>query len=177
AHLYNSNLIPHVLFGSNLDEYYTMNTELVPNWIGHIILSALNLIAPAHIAEKILLCCYVIGLPYAFRSLVAQIAPGRKVVSYFIFPFIYSLVLLLGFYNFCLAMVLMLVTISYWIRNDEQLTQSIRPNLALFALLLLTYFSHLFIFGITLLTIGTYILVKSLLNNRSDNRTFLQDFL
>ena len=75
AHLYNSNLINEMVLGNKeLHQYYIFNSMPVPNWIGHIILSFFNLFLPAHIAERILLISFLIGLPLAFRSLLKTIS-------------------------------------------------------------------------------------------------------
>jgi len=98
AHLYNSNLITHLLFEDNqqLHEFYKLNTIAVPNWIGHFILSFFNLFLPAFLAEKILLLIYFVGLPYSFRRLIITINPKAVFVSYFIFPFTYSFLFFIG---------------------------------------------------------------------------------
>ena len=93
AHLYNSNLINILLFENNIDlqNFFVLNHEPVPNWTGHFILSFFNYFFPAFIAEKILVLLYLIGLPYSFRRLIKTISPDNYLLSYFIFPFSYSL--------------------------------------------------------------------------------------
>ena len=162
AHLYNAQLIKSLLFDNYtlLGDFFIFNQEPIPNWTGHIILSFFNLFLPSFVAEKILLLSYMIGLPLSFRALIKTIAPSNRLFSYLIFPFTYSFVFFLGFYNFCIALVLILITLNYWVKHEENLSS--RKNvLILFLLITLTYFSHIFIFGILIFLIGFQISIKA----------------
>jgi len=162
AHLYNSNLIPH-LFLQNEDfkEFFVFNQEPVPNWTGHFMLSFFNLFLPAFMAEKILLMFYMIGLPLSFRAFIKTIAPDNIIFSYFIFPFTYSFTFYLGFYNFSIALVFMFIVLNYWIRHEGNFL-SLGSILKLFLLISFTYFSHILIFALLLLLIGMYVLIQAL---------------
>jgi hypothetical protein len=161
AHLYNSQLINSLLFEGNklLSDFFSFTHEPVPNWTGHIILSFFNLFLPAFVAEKVLLLFYMIGLPLSFRALLKTIYPSNNLFSYLIFPFTYSFVFFLGFYNFSIALVFMLITLNYWIKHEDNLS-SIKNMVILSLLTTLTYFSHIFVFGILIIIIGLYILMK-----------------
>lgn len=160
AHLYNSQIINSLISNEGImDQFFQFNNDLVPNWSGHFLLAFFNFSFPAFIAEKILLSIYLIGLPYAFRILIKTVSPDNYLFSYLIFPFTYSFVFILGFYNFSLAIVLMLFSITFWIKNDPQI-HTIKNRLILFSLLTATYFSHLVVFGLTILTISFYLVFK-----------------
>jgi len=168
AHLYNSNIINELVFKGNdgFASFFTINPLPVPNWTGHFILSFFNLFLPAFLAEKILVLFYLTGLPYAFRRLVKTISPDTVLLLYLIFPFTYSFLFLLGFYNFSLALVFLFITLSYWIKN-EQTNYSPSKLLTLFLLLTLTYFSHVFVFGILLFLIAAHtVFTSAFLNGR-----------
>src|SRR6187549_2575351 len=106
AHLYNATIINQLLAGNEyLEKFFRFNPEPVPNWTGHFLLSCFNLLLPAFIAEKLLLVLYLLGLPFSFRSLIKTIASGNVFISYYIFPFTYSFLFFLGFYNFCVGLV------------------------------------------------------------------------
>lgn len=168
AHLYNSQIIGSLLFNNSevLDQFYQFNSDLVPNWSGHFIMAFFNLFLPAYMAEKIMLLCYLIGLPYAFRALIKSVSKENYLFSYLVFPFTYSFVFILGFYNFSLAIVFMLFTVTFWIRK-EQTISTFRNAFILFLLLSATYFSHLVVFGMTVLTIALYLVFNELLANTS----------
>jgi hypothetical protein len=162
-----------VLGNKELHQYYIFNSMPVPNWIGHIILSFFNLFLPAHMAERILLISFLIGLPIAFRSLLKTISIENIHLSYIIFPFTYSFVFFLGFYNFLIALVFLLITLNYYIKNEENLT-SFRKISSLLFLVTLTYFSHLFVFALLLLLISTRLGFKTFFYPADVSKNFKQ---
>lgn len=147
SHLINSQLIISLLENDNLNQYFKFNETLVPNWIGHFILSSLNYFFPAFVADKVLLLIYFIGFPLAFRELVKTISKQNLFLSYFAFPFSFSIAFTYGFYNFLLSIVLLLVALNFWIKN-EQKSLSLKQLVFLFIFFILMYFSHLFVLGI-----------------------------
>jgi hypothetical protein len=162
AHLYNSQLINSLLWekDSLLNAFFKFNEEPVPNWTGHAVLSVFNFFLAAFIAEKLLLLLYMIGLPLSFRGLINTISPRNKLFSYLIFPFTYSYVFFLGFYNFSISIVFLLITINYWMKQEYN-PFKIQNILILFTLITLIYFSHIFVFGITIFLIALHILLKA----------------
>lgn len=152
AHLYNSRLINALIFDSSemVQNYFSFNPELVPNWTGHFILSIFNFLFPAFIAEKILLLFYLIGLPLIYRSLIKVIQPQNLFLSYFIFPFSYSFVFYLGFYNFSIGLFFLFLSLKYVLNNNHSELE-LKNVLILLVLTGLTFFSHVFIFGILLM--------------------------
>jgi len=161
AHLYNANLINHMLLHPDFDSFLQFNPEPVPNWTGHILLCFFKWFLPGNLAEKLLLILYFIGLPYAFRSLIKS-AKGYIWLSYLIFPFTYNYLLSLGFYNFSLGIIGLLIVLSFWIRNHETITASIKKIVILNILLILIYFSHVMMFSITLLAVVCYTFITFL---------------
>ena len=168
AHLYNSNIIKELIFKNNnlFELFFSFNEILVPNWIGHFLLSFLNFFFPAFIAEKALLLSYLIGLPYAFRALIKTIDSQNIGLSYFIFPFSYSFLFILGFYNFTISIILMLITLNYWMKNDNQQFSN-KKILILTLLLTFTFFSHVFVFSLLVFFIGLHILFNLLYQSLS----------
>ena len=160
AHLYNSNLLNEIIFGSNeiLSDFFVLNHKPVPNLTGHVILSFFNLFLPAFLAEKMFLTCYVVGLCYSYRRLVKSIS-SDSLASYFIFPFVYSFVFILGFYNFSIALVFLFLTLSYWIRNESK-SLGIKQIIVLFLLLSVAFFSHIFVFAILLMSLGILFITR-----------------
>ena len=162
AHLYNANLINHMLLHPDFDSYFQFNPELVPNWTGHILLCFFNWFLPGFLAEKMLLILYFVGLPYAFRNLIKS-ANGEAVwLSYLIFPFTYNYLLSLGFYNFSLGLIGLFIVLSFWIKNQETITSSVKKTVILSILLILVYFSHVLMFSTALLAIACYTLITFL---------------
>lgn len=164
AHLYNSQLINSLLFDSNslLSTFFNFNKEAVPNWTGHIFLSFFNLFLPAFLAEKIFLLFYMIGLPLSFRILIKNISTNNNLISYLIFPFTYSFIFILGFYNFSIALIFLIITLNYWIKHEENIS-SMKNIFQLFLLITLTYFSHIFVFGILMFIILLHISTRAII--------------
>lgn len=163
AHLYNSKIINHLLFNDNsmMSTFFAFNNEAVPNWTGHAALSFFSLLLPGFLAEKMFLILYLVALPLAFRALVKTVSPGNVLYSYFIFPFTYSFTFFLGFYNFLISLVFLILTMNFWIKNEGNMVR-FRNVLKLSALLLLTYFSHVFVFALLLFFIGLRLVVKTI---------------
>jgi hypothetical protein len=137
------------------------NPEVVPNWTGHFFLSLFGYFLSGYWAEKILLLAYLIALPLSFRSLVLAIQTKGTYVSYFIFPFTYSFVFFMGFYNFSIGLIFMFLALRLWIQLVE--TQHSARKIFMLALLLtLVYFSHLVVFIISLFAMGMLTLLITL---------------
>ncbi len=180
SHLSNSNIINQLVFHNNslFHQFFQINPEPVPNWTAHLFISLLTLIMPAFLAEKIMIILLLIGTPFAFRNLVQTISPKRTLFSFLIFPFTHSMFFFFGFYNFCMAILLFLITLNYWLRHDERL--NIRRTIVLAILVALTYFSHIVIFGTLLIAIAMHITVGSImaiLCSQNEKKTVLQRFL
>src|ERR1035437_9794754 len=179
CHLYNSKLMNYLLFDapSRINDFFIFNHEPVPNYFGQIVLSFFNLFLPAWLSEKSLIIIYLVAFPLSFRRLVKTITPNNLFLSYLIFPFTYNIIFFyFGFYNNCFAIIFMLIALNFWIRNEEDLSffsnhlntnkTLLKKRLLFLLLFLLTYFSHIFIFGILLLIIGVQIIIKALKNIR-----------
>ncbi|MEN8123017.1 MAG: hypothetical protein ABFS35_21940 [Bacteroidota bacterium] len=157
AHLYNSNVIAELIKGSDLfSKFYSLNTLPIPNWTSHFILALFNFFLPAWVAEKILLIIYVSGMALSFRFLIKIIKPENISLSIFIFPFIYSFLFHLGFYNFSLSFILYFATLAFWLRIYQK--SDIKNYLVLFLLITIAYFTNVLIVGFLGLTIGFYII-------------------
>ena len=152
SHMMNANIINQIIVLNNnlFQQFFSINPELIPNWTSHFVLALLQLVMPAFLAEKILITGLVAGLPLVFRKTVRRISPENLFPSYFIFPFTHSLFLFFGFFNFCLAVIFLLLSLDLWLKY-EHAKLSVKSFLNLFLLVLLTYFSHILVFGILML--------------------------
>lgn len=178
AHLYNANLINHMLFHADFDAFFQFNSELVPNLTGHMLLCFFRWFLPGYLTEKMLLIIYFIGLAYAFRRLVKSINPEYIGLSYLIFPISYNFLLSLGFYNFSLGMIGLLLILSFWIRNKQTIASSPKKILILGIFFILTYFSHILMFSVALLVCGCYLLMsflKVVFETRKVKTAFIQE--
>jgi hypothetical protein len=170
AHLYNSNLINHLATDSHsaLHQYFAFNSEILPNWSGHFLLCLLNYFFDAFVAEKILLISLLVLLPITFRAIVQRINNNSILLSYFVFPFTYSLPFWFGFYNFSIGLLLLFVTIYFWLLK-ENIKYKTKDIIYLSLLLLGTYFSHLLVFCLLLIILFLRILFFELEKLRTNN--------
>lgn len=159
SHLYNAKLFNELLLGNeSISELYQINSELVPNYIGHLILSLLLWLSTPILALKVLHIIYVVGIAFAFRKLVLQLNPENGKMSVLIFPLIYSTPFMSGFYNFSLALILLLFTLYFWFKNQNHKTTLFYIQLSV--LLLLTYLSHSFTFAVLCLSLAVIIITQ-----------------
>lgn len=145
AHLHNSHLINILLSDENefVSNYLQLNPVLVPNWTGHALMAFMLLFLPAVSVEKILASMLAIALPYSFRTLMKKGANKSGIaMSYFIFPFTYSLTFLLGFYNYTIGVILLFLGIKFWLNNRKNIADW-QKCIALACISLLLYFSHI----------------------------------
>lgn len=142
THLYNAWLWKTMLLepAHPAHQLLAFNSGLEPNYLSHVLLAGLLSMAAPWLAEKLLLTLFVLGLPLALRYALRALPTGADWLAILGFPFIYSVVLLWGFYNFCLSLVLLLVALGYWQRHAGRW----RPTtiLGLAAVLTLLYFAH-----------------------------------
>jgi hypothetical protein len=162
CHLYNSNLINHLVTVSpgEITNFFVINKAVIPNWTGHLILSLFNLLFPAWVAEKVLIIFYLLGISISFRLLLKQFNPDFVGFSVLIVPFAYSFLFHLGFYNYCLSFVFLFFTIYYWLKNSEN--NGFQKYIVLFVLSALTYLSAILTFFFLGFCLGIFTIVFSI---------------
>ena len=150
AHLYNSNLIFHLFKGDSdlISTFFKFNSFPVPNWIDHLIIALFRFVLPAWQAEKAFLLIYLLGLTLSFRCLVRALNPDCSALSVLIFPFVYSYLFRMGFYNNSFSFLLLFFTLYYWVKTKSE--SGFKKYFYLFILVSLTYFSN----GLTFLFLG-----------------------
>jgi len=122
-------------------KYYRLNTDFVPNWVGHVVLAGLMALMPALVAEKMLLSGYVVLLPISLGYVLRTIRPDGIFLTVLIFPFVYNFLLHMGFYNFSYSLVMFFFVVGYWLKHYEGFTR--RDMLMLTVLSLVLYFCHI----------------------------------
>ncbi|MHB8402416.1 MAG: hypothetical protein ACYDCN_10415 [Bacteroidia bacterium] len=152
AHLYNASLIKELLQGNTLiSEYIKFNPIFVPNSISYLIITPLLYVFSPHVAEKMFIVCYFIGLPLAFRYCVCAINKQQKYLSLLVIPFTYNFLMMISFYNFCMGFVFMFLTIGFFYKHIINENTKWYHYLILFVLFMLTYCCHIVVFGLLLI--------------------------
>lgn len=148
AHLYNARLMLELWRGNpTVSEFFVLNPLLQPNVLGHVLLAGLMALGlPALLAEKLLLTILVGLLPLAFRRLIRSLNPDAGDVALLVFPFVYGFLFFMGFYNFLLGLVMLLLGMEKWINlGGKSLNR--RDASVLMVIGLLTLYAHLYAFA------------------------------
>jgi len=137
-------------------EYYVINYSLTPTWFTHLILASLLSFLSPTIAEKVFLSSYIILFPIAVLYALHSINPNTSFLSFLTYPFIFNLLLHLGFYSFCFSLIMFFFVIGFWIRHQDRFSQ--RDTIIFTILSLLLYLFHISVwswtfFGITILVV------------------------
>jgi hypothetical protein len=153
----------HIGKSGTFRDFLYFNHTIFPR-ISFLLLSFLKYLFPVWLCDKIFLVLCLTTLPFVFRKLIKTISPANFSFCYFIFPFTYSFVLYLGFYDFYIGLIIMLLVIHYFLQNISHLSG---PKLMIFVgLIMLAYFAHVFVF-IILLMILMVLAASSLMKNNS----------
>ncbi len=127
--------------GTHYDSLYEVRYEPIPNWTSHLLLAGLMFIVPPLVAEKILVTLYVLGFAGGFRYFLGSFGERCRPLSWLVFLFIYNRCLWMGFYNFCLSMVLVWFIWGYCVRRRAGL--GFQGEVILMLLFAVAYFTHL----------------------------------
>jgi len=172
VHIYNAVLIKNLLFHDTgaLHNVFTLNAFPVPYWIEYFMLIVLSSVMKMVVAEKVLMFLYLFFLPFTLLLIVKR---NYKTIPFhyvLVFPFCYSFLFLLGFYNFSIAICFLFLSVDTWYRIRIDKTQQKRFGyILLYILLNVIYFSHVVIFIFTLITLFILELLLELIteNNHS----------
>ncbi|HEV8241697.1 MAG TPA: hypothetical protein VGS57_20200 [Thermoanaerobaculia bacterium] len=154
CHLYNAWVMHHLDDAAQpaIGRHFHLDPQPVPNWLIQALLYALLAIAPAALAEKLLLTGYVLLFAAAAWWLAGVQEPARRVNAFLALPFVYTLLFHFGFYNFVFSVPLAMLAVGWWWRGRARPTW--RWMLGLHALLLLCWFAHAVSFTVAGLAIA-----------------------
>ncbi|PKP50004.1 MAG: hypothetical protein CVT92_14755 [Bacteroidetes bacterium HGW-Bacteroidetes-1] len=152
-HLQIANIIKELLSGNELfAKYFELSPIYTANLFGNYFIALLRFIFPAWLSEKILLSFYVILLATGFRYLIYSITEKPNLSYFLIFPFTYTSLFLMGYYNYSIAFGFFFYTVGYYIRNYNNM--NILTVCKFMILILLTYYSHFFVYIFLLGVLG-----------------------
>jgi hypothetical protein len=150
AHLYNGILIKSLLAGNcpAISEIFRMNPFPVPNCFSHCLFALFSTVLPGYLTEKVVIFLYLFFTPVIFRKLVLHLAPGNAIFSWFMVLFVHNQNFYFGFYNLMFGILFLFLIIFYFYKYCGEIR--LKQIIILAVLFLLTYFSHLFTFFISL---------------------------
>jgi MFS family permease len=146
AHLNDSDL-------SAFNKYFESNWQLNTNQLVAGALIALMTVFDPGTAEKIIVSLYVLLLPISMLYALTHKPKFPNFAVFLIFPFVFSRIIHLGFYNFAIGLAFFLFVIGYALRHSDRPRP--RHGGVLLALLVATYFVHIMAAACAVLAVGT----------------------
>ncbi len=122
-------------------QFFEPRNSLVPNLTSHLLLAALLYVVPALVAEKLLVSLYVLGFAGAFRYFLGAFGDRCRPLSLAGLLFVYQRCLWMGFFNYCLSLVLLWLVLGYCLRRRG--TLGLSHAAMLMFLFLAAFFTHL----------------------------------
>lgn len=158
------------------------NPTTAPNYFVYVVLYLLMLVMPALAAEKVLVSLLVVLLPWSLRYAARGLDRRAGILGLFGFPFAFSALTHLGFFNSAFAVAFFLFAYGFWLRHrDRADALTVAGYVVLGAVL---YFCHLSALGLTCLAIAfttggqmTIDLVHDARRRQFDLQSMLRRFL
>jgi hypothetical protein len=152
AHVYNAQILA-LSFNqqSPFRSFYTIRWELIPNWVGQLMLAGLVTVLPAWIADRIMISLTLVGFGAAVLWLRWRVVGDQGLAAGALLAALLSMNVawLFGFTSFMLGACLFPITLGVWWAGRQQLTGLRIASIS--ALLVLGYFCHLVSVGLTAL--------------------------
>jgi hypothetical protein len=130
--------------GAGYQPFYEIRPDPLPNLTSHLLLVGLLYVAPPLWAEKILVSLYVLGFAAAFRYFLGAFGDRCRPLSWAGLLLVYDRCFWMGFYNYCLALVLLWLILGFCLRQRQG--SQLHHALVLMALFTVAYFTHLMVF-------------------------------
>jgi hypothetical protein len=120
---------------------FEVRLNALPNLSSHLLLAGLMYVVPPLVAEKLLVTGYVLGFAGSFRYFLGAFGPDHRPLSWAGLLFVFNRCFWMGFYNYCLSLVLFWTILGYvWRRRNAFHAADTGLLLGLF---LAAYFTHL----------------------------------
>ena len=151
SHLYNAFVLSHYNDAASqvVQQYFVLNLRPFPNWTTYAISAALVRVLPPLIVQQIILSICVVSVPAGVLYLQKSFKPEADGTALLGVLLAFSYVFFMGFFNFVIGAALFAFAAGYWRRHSDG---KYLPGL--YALLIVTYFSHDLAFAAALMTIG-----------------------
>lgn len=154
--------------------FYTINKQLNPNWITHLLLALLLHVTDGFTAEKILQSIIVLSFIGSFYLLLRQLNRLAALWPLVIFVFVFQNAFSRGFYNFSFSLSFFCIVVYSWLQYLEK--RSWWQLALVMVLLLLTWFTHPVAFVFSVFTCG-FLAISHRLARTIDNNMDLAKVL
>ncbi|MEI8279702.1 MAG: hypothetical protein WCG87_08040 [Bacteroidota bacterium] len=166
CHLYNAVILNKWLHGQGayFHQFFNLNTVLFPNWFSHAFLVLLLQFFSHDITAKLIISTCLFCFAFGFRYYISAFTARQSYLSLWVFPFLWQMVMLMGFYNYMFSIAIYFWIIGYWFRHRNNM--SWLRILVMMFLCTLDYFMHVFGVLLTLMTI-TLISISDVFNPKN----------
>jgi len=158
AHLYNAGLLNVINESAFLSEFYSQNNFLAPNYFSNLILGKLYFLFDPLVAEKIFISSIVLLLPITFRKLTIALEGKANYFSFLVFTIVFSFLFQCGFFNFSFAFVFLNCSIIILLKLMNE-GFKLKYVFGLAATSLILFFTHAFIFSISIPILFAFLVV------------------
>lgn len=143
CHVYNAGVFKDFITGNAgfYKGFYTVNTELEPNWFSHLFLAGLMFVFSPAVADKVLISVCLLNFAFAFRYFITSVKPGNGYLTICIFPFLWQFAMLMGFYNYMFSIGCMFWITGFWLNHHARL--ALKQGILLSIACIVVYFMHL----------------------------------
>lgn len=102
CHVYNATILYKWLHGHGqyYHQFYTLNSICFPNWFSHVLLVVLLHLFSPETADKLTMTLCLFCFAYGFRYYICSFSARQQWLALLVFPFLWQLSMLLGFYNY-----------------------------------------------------------------------------
>lgn len=143
-HLLKADLLQRWIRGANWDApIYALNLKLLPNYTLYVGLLSLAPLFGLMGAAKIFLSLIVVGLPWSAYAFLRRVNPGNTLFALAVPALNFTLFLMMGSLNFCLALSVYLVALAIFV---SERVPARRASLGFAAAATGLYFTHGFVF-------------------------------
>ncbi len=123
------------------DRVFEVRLDFLPNLTSHLLLAGFMYAVPPLVAEKLLVTAYVLGFAGAYRYFLGGFGDDHRPLSWAGLLFVFNRCFWMGFYNFCLSLILVWLILGFLVRRLG--TMDAGGALALMLLFTAAYFTHL----------------------------------
>ena len=121
VHLYYAHILSTLLFHHNLtyQHYFHVRHLIPPYCLYYYLLIVLSEIVPMLLADRLVICLYIVSFAYGFRYLARAIGPSADRTTLLSTLLILNWPLGMGFVSFCLSLSLSFWALGLWLRISE----------------------------------------------------------
>jgi hypothetical protein len=118
VHLYYTHVLGALLSHqpTSYARYYTIKHLLPPYALYYYALLALSKAVPLLLADRLIVCLYVVLFVFGFRYFAQTAGPSADLMTLMVTPLVLNWSVGMGFVNFCLALALALWAMGMWVR-------------------------------------------------------------